>query len=47
MNELIERKSISWTRIFADLEKVMPYNLRLVSVRLPEVRKARAAAVRK
>jgi len=37
LNELIERKSISWTRIFADLEKVMPYNLRLVSVRLPEV----------
>jgi hypothetical protein len=37
LNELIERKSISWTRIFADLEKVMPYNLRLVSVRLPQV----------
>jgi len=37
LNELIERKAISWTRIFADLEKVMPYNVRLVSVRLPEV----------
>ena len=37
LNELIERKSISWTKIFADLEKVLPYNLRLVSVRLPEV----------
>ncbi len=37
LNTLIERKSISWTRIFADLEKVMPYNVRLVSVRLPEV----------
>jgi hypothetical protein len=37
LNELIERKSISWTRIFSDLEKVMPYNLRLVSVRLPQV----------
>jgi type IV pilus assembly protein PilN len=37
LNELIERKSISWTRIFADLEKVLPYNLRLISVRLPEV----------
>ena len=37
LNTLIERKAISWTRIFADLEKVMPYNLRLVSVRLPEV----------
>ena len=37
LNTLIERKGISWTRIFADLEKVMPYNLRLVSVRLPEI----------
>ena len=37
LNTLIERKGISWTRIFADLEKVMPYNVRLVSVRLPEV----------
>ena len=37
LNTLIDRKAISWTRIFADLEKVMPYNLRLVSVRLPEV----------
>ena len=25
------------TKIFADLEKVMPYNVRLVSVRLPEI----------
>ena len=37
LNALIQRKSISWTRIFADLEKVMPYNVRLVSVRLPAV----------
>jgi len=37
LNTLIDRKSISWTKIFADLEKVMPYNVRLVSVRLPEV----------
>ncbi len=37
LNELIDRKAISWTKIFADLEKVMPYNVRLVSVRLPEV----------
>jgi len=37
LNTLIERKGISWTKIFADLEKVMPYNVRLVSVRLPEV----------
>lgn len=37
LNDIIEHKAISWTRIFADLEKVMPYNLRLVSVRLPQV----------
>src|SRR5579862_4285088 len=37
LNTLIERKAISWTKIFADLEKVMPYNVRLVSVRLPDV----------
>jgi type IV pilus assembly protein PilN len=37
LNTLIERKGISWTKIFADLEKVMPYNVKLVSVRLPEV----------
>ena len=37
LNTLIDRKAISWTRIFADLEKVMPYNVQLVSVRLPEI----------
>jgi len=37
LNLLIDRKAISWTKIFADLEKVMPNNVRLVSVRLPEV----------
>jgi type IV pilus assembly protein PilN len=37
LNALIDRKAISWTRLFADLEKVVPYNVRLVSVRLPEV----------
>ena len=37
LNTLIDRKGISWTRIFADLEKVMPPTVRLVSVRLPEI----------
>lgn len=37
LNALIERKSISWTRIFADLESVMPYDVRLISVRLPAI----------
>jgi type IV pilus assembly protein PilN len=37
LNNLIERKSISWTRIFSDLEKVMPGNVRLIAVRLPQI----------
>lgn len=32
-NSLILRKSISWTRLFSDLEKVMPGNVRLITVR--------------
>ena len=37
LNTLLERKSISWTGIFADLEGVMPPNVRLISVRLPQI----------
>lgn len=37
LNTLVERKSISWTRIFADLEKVTPNTVRLVQVRLPQI----------
>ena len=37
LNTLLERKSISWTRIFSDLEGVMPHNVRLISVRLPQI----------
>jgi len=35
-NELLLRKGISWTGIFNDLEKVLPHNVRLISVR-PQV----------
>jgi len=35
-NSLLYRKGISWTRIFDDLEKVLPHNVRLISVR-PQV----------
>jgi hypothetical protein len=35
-NTLLLRKGISWTMIFRDLEGVMPYNVRLVSIR-PQV----------
>jgi Tfp pilus assembly protein PilN len=33
INSLLYRKGISWTKIFADLEKVAPYNVRLISIR--------------
>lgn len=33
LNQLLFRKGISWTRIFADLEKTLPHNVRLISVR--------------
>ncbi len=32
-NVLIKRKAISWTRIFEDLEKVLPPEVRIVSIR--------------
>jgi type IV pilus assembly protein PilN len=31
-NDLLRRKGISWTRIFADLEKAIPYNVRVVQI---------------
>src|ERR1700751_5404431 len=36
LNELIERKSFSWTRVLENLEKVMPARVHLVSI-TPEV----------
>jgi type IV pilus assembly protein PilN len=36
LNQLLLRKAISWTKLFADLESVMAGNVRLVSVR-PQV----------
>ena len=36
INTLLYRKGISWTKIFSDLESVLPYNVRLVSIR-PQV----------
>src|SRR5205085_1092541 len=33
LNALLMRKGVSWTRIFDDLEKVMPPTVRLISVR--------------
>lgn len=33
VNALLLRKGVSWTKIFADLEKVVPHNVRLIQVR--------------
>ena len=33
INELLLRKGISWTRIFADLEKVLPPNARVTQIK--------------
>ena len=32
INDLIRRKAISWTKIFSDLEQVLPPNVRVVSI---------------
>ena len=37
LNTLLERKSISWTKVFSDLEGVMPPSVRLISIRLPQI----------
>jgi hypothetical protein len=36
LNSLIQRKAFSWTRVFEDLEKVMPSNLHVVALK-PEL----------
>jgi len=37
LNSLIQRKSISWTKLFADIESVKPDNVKVVQVRLPQI----------
>jgi type IV pilus assembly protein PilN len=37
LNELIARRAVSWNRVFKDLGTVMPSNMRLISVRLPQL----------
>jgi hypothetical protein len=37
LNQLIARRGLSWTRVFKDLETVMPANMRLLGIRLPQV----------
>jgi type IV pilus assembly protein PilN len=33
LNTLLYRKGISWTRIFSDLEKTVPYNVKITAIR--------------
>jgi len=37
LNLIIQHKAISWTKLFSDLSSVMPHDVRLVTVRLPQV----------
>ncbi|MFL6415745.1 MAG: hypothetical protein ACJ74Y_08755 [Bryobacteraceae bacterium] len=37
LNELIARRAVSWTVVFRDLEKILPVNMRLEGLRLPQV----------
>jgi hypothetical protein len=37
MNQIVARRGISWTRAFQDLGTVMPTNVRLIAIRLPQV----------
>jgi hypothetical protein len=36
LNEVIARRGLSWTRVFKDLETVMPSNMLLLGLRLPQ-----------
>lgn len=38
LNELFARKALSWTRVFSEMEKIMPYNLAVISMK-PEYTK--------
>jgi hypothetical protein len=37
LNELIARRAVSWTRVFKDLGTVLPNDVRLQVIRLPQV----------
>src|SRR6201996_3137873 len=37
LKELIARRAVSWTRVFKDLGTVMPSNMRLLGIRLPQI----------
>src|SRR5512133_867528 len=44
-NDVIQRKSLSWTRVFMDLERIMPHGLRVLSI-TPELNKDNQLIIR-
>jgi type IV pilus assembly protein PilN len=36
-NQLIARRAVSWTRVFDDLTRIMPADVQLIALRLPQV----------
>lgn len=45
LNTLIQHKSISWTKLFADIEGVLPNNVKVIQIRLPQVNSRREVAL--
>ena len=45
LNQLIARRGVSWTRVFEDLSVVLPPNVRLMAIRLPQVSALDSAGV--
>lgn len=37
LNQLIARRGVSWTRVFSDLQTVLPEDMRLLGIRLPQL----------
>ena len=37
INQIITRRGVSWTRVFQDLATVMPKDVRLLAIRLPQI----------
>lgn len=45
LNQLIARRGLSWSRIFTDLDKVLPADIRLLAIRLPQIAEQDASGV--
>ncbi len=45
LNQLIARRGLSWSHAFSDLEKVLPDDIRLLAIRLPQVAEQNAQGV--